>query len=197
MSFSNAAIRPDKAALRFEALTRRDALSEAPRAEAAQAIAARSFPLPLRPGLVVSGYAPIRSEIDPTPLMQVLAAQGARLALPAIIGPDQPLQFRGWTPGDAMVRGQLGIMEPPPEAPQLMPDIVLVPLAAFDRAGHRVGYGAGHYDRSLEQLKAHKPVLAIGLAFAVQEIDAVPAAAHDARLDLVLTEREAIDFRSF
>jgi 5-formyltetrahydrofolate cyclo-ligase len=78
----------------------------------------------------------------------------------------------------------------------VVPDVLLVPLAAFDALGHRIGYGAGHYDRSLAQLRAKKPVLAVGLAFSVQEIPAVPAAAHDARLDLVLTEQDLMDFRS-
>jgi 5-formyltetrahydrofolate cyclo-ligase len=88
-------------------------------------------------------------------------------------------------------------MEPSPQSEVVEPDVVLVPLAAFDRAGHRIGYGAGHYDRTLAQLRASKPVVAIGLAFAVQEIEAVPALPHDVGLDYVLTEDRTIDFRSF
>jgi 5-formyltetrahydrofolate cyclo-ligase len=113
-----------------------------------------------------------------------------------VVGRDQPLTFRAWTPDAQLLRGQLGIMQPSPESAVVEPDILLVPLAAFDRAGHRIGYGAGHYDRSLVRLRASKPILAVGLAFAVQEIDAVPALAHDVRLDLVLTESGTIDFRS-
>ena len=93
-------------------------------------------------------------------------------------------------------RGQLGIMEPSPQSAVVEPDIVLVPLAAFDRVGHRIGYGAGHYDRTLEQLRTAKPIVAIGLAFAVQEIEAIPALSHDVRLDYMLTDIRTIDFRS-
>jgi 5-formyltetrahydrofolate cyclo-ligase len=191
-----AALNSAKTSLRTSALLRRDALSAAERAAAAQVIAARALPLAIAPGGVVAGYHPIRSEVDPLPLMQALAAQGAVLALPAIVGPDHALTFRAFEPGDELVRGQLGILEPSPAAPVVVPDILLVPLAAFDALGHRIGYGAGHYDRSLAQLRARKPVLAVGLAFSVQEIPAVPAAAHDARLDLVLTEQDLMDFRS-
>jgi 5-formyltetrahydrofolate cyclo-ligase len=87
-------------------------------------------------------------------------------------------------------------MEPSPQSAVVAPDIVLVPLAAFDRAGHRIGYGAGHYDRSLRQLRALKPIVAIGLAFAVQETTTIPTLPHDVRLDYVLTEARIIDFRS-
>jgi 5-formyltetrahydrofolate cyclo-ligase len=186
----------DKSTLRSAALARRAALSSEHRAAAAQAIAVRAFPIPVEPGAIVAGYSPIRSEIDPIPLMQALAAQGARLALPVIIARDEPLMFRVWSPTDDLVRGSLGIPEPRPEAPQLMPDIVLVPLAAFDRSGHRIGYGAGHYDRTFAQLRAIKPFIAVGLAFEVQEIEAIPMQPHDVALDYVLTEARVIDFRS-
>ncbi|MEH2479322.1 5-formyltetrahydrofolate cyclo-ligase [Nitrobacteraceae bacterium AZCC 2146] len=186
----------DKPTLRIAALERRAALSSEHRAAAAQAIAARAFPVSIAPGAIVAGYQPIRSEFDPVPLMQALAAQGAQLALPVIIARDEPLMFRVWSPADDLVRGSLGILEPPPEAPQLMPDIVLVPLAAFDRAGHRIGYGAGHYDRTFEQLRAAKPFIAVGVAFDVQEIEAIPMQPHDVKLDYVLTEARTIDFRS-
>jgi len=182
--------------LRAAALARRDALSSDHRAAAAQALAARGLPVAITPGMVVSGYWPIRSELDPTPLLRALAAQGAQLALPGIIARDRPLQFRAWSPGDALARGPLGILEPPPEATEIIPDILLVPLAAFDRFGHRIGYGAGHYDRSLALLRAAKNIVAIGVAFAAQEIDAVPAQPHDAALDYVLTETQMFDCRS-
>jgi 5-formyltetrahydrofolate cyclo-ligase len=145
---------------------------------------------------VVAGYSPIRSEIDPLPLMRGLAAQRAQLALPLIVARDQPLQFRVWAPGNALRRGPLGILEPPFDAGEIIPDILLVPLAAFDRAGHRIGYGAGHYDRTLAQLRAARKITAIGLAFAAQEIPYAAGSARDARLDLVLTENETIEFRS-
>ena len=100
-----------------------------------------------------------------------------------------------WNFGDPLVSGVWGIREPPPEAAEVYPDILIVPLLAFDRFGHRVGYGAGYYDMTIARLRAMKPVTAIGLAFAAQEIDQVPATPRDAALDLVLTERDIIDLR--
>jgi 5-formyltetrahydrofolate cyclo-ligase len=182
--------------LRTAALARRDALSSTQRAIAAQAIATRGLPIEIIPGTVVAGYSPIRSEIDPTPLMRRLADQGAQLALPVITARDQPLKFRAWSPADELRRGALGILEPMPDAIEIIPDIVLVPLAAFDRAGHRIGYGAGYYDRTLEQLCTFRPVAPIGLGFAVQEIGHIPALAHDVALEYVLTEAQTFDFRS-
>jgi 5-formyltetrahydrofolate cyclo-ligase len=186
----------EKEILRVAALARRDALSVQQRASAALAIAAQMPPLAITPSTIVAGYAPIRSEIDPVHLMQKLAARGAQLALPAISARNASLVFRLWTPGDELVRGQFGISEPPATALEVIPDIVLVPLAAFDRAGHRVGYGGGYYDRTFARLRPVKPVTAIGLAFAVQEIPQVPALSHDVRLDYVLTETDLFDFRS-
>ncbi|MDB5581583.1 MAG: putative antifreeze protein, partial [Bradyrhizobium sp.] len=107
---------PTKSTLRIAALARRAELSGSARRAAAQAVAARPFPIPIPPGAIVAGYSPIRSEFDPVPLMQALAAQGARLALPVIIAHDAPLMFRVWSPADALVAGSLGILEPPPEA---------------------------------------------------------------------------------
>jgi 5-formyltetrahydrofolate cyclo-ligase len=182
--------------LRAAALARRQALSTDARAAAAAAIAARALPFELATGAVVAGYAPIRGEIDPFPLMQALAAGGARLALPVVTGQGRPLQFREWSPGDALLRSPLGILEPPPTAPETTPDVVLAPLAAFDGRGHRIGYGAGHYDRTLEALRAQRPVIAVGLAFAVQQIETVPAAGHDVALDYVITEQDTLIFRS-
>jgi 5-formyltetrahydrofolate cyclo-ligase len=187
---------PSKADLRTAALARRDALSDEQRNAAAQAIAKRGLPLPVKPGIIVAGYSPIRSEIDPTPLMQTLAAQGAQLALPAVTARGKSLVFRAWTAGDRLMLGSLGILEPSPAAAELVPDILLVPLAAFDRAGHRIGYGAGHYDVTLAHLRKAKAVIAIGVAFAVQEIKAVPTQPHDMALDVVLTETRSFDFRS-
>jgi 5-formyltetrahydrofolate cyclo-ligase len=185
-----------KATLRATALAVRDALSSEHRAAAARAIAQRGLPFEIPLGTIVAGYSPIRSEIDPVPLMRQLVVRGAQLALPAIITGDQPLKFRAWSPGDRLRRGRLGILEPSAEAKEVIPDMLLVPLAAFDRSGHRIGYGAGHYDRTLEQLRRIKAVTAIGVAFAVQEVEAVPALLHDAALDYVLTETRVLDFRS-
>jgi 5-formyltetrahydrofolate cyclo-ligase len=182
--------------LRTAALARRGALNAEARVHAAQVIAARAFPVEIVGGTVLSGYWPIKNEIDPMPLMRHLAARGAQLALPVMTGRDRPLIFRAWNAEAQLLRGQLGIMEPSPQSEVVEPDILLVPLAAFDRAGHRIGYGAGHYDRTLTQLRTSKLILAIGLAFAMQEIEAIPVLPHDVRLDYVLTEDRTIDFRS-
>jgi len=193
---SPASLETQKATLRATALAARDALSSERRAAAAQSIALRGLPFEIAPGAVVAGYSPIRSEIDPMPLMRKLAAPGMRLALPAIVAGDRLLKFRAWCPGDRLRRGRLGILEPSADAEEAIPDIMLVPLAAFDRSGHRIGYGAGHYDRTLEQLRKLKAIAAVGIAAAVQEVEAVPALLHDAVLDYVLTETQVLDFRS-
>jgi len=185
-----------KASLRTAALAARDALSDEQRAAAAQTVAERALPFEIAPGTVVSGYAPIRSEIDPTPLMRRIVALGGRLALPTVTARGQALTFRAWSPNDKMVLGPLGIPEPSPAAPELVPDVMLVPLAAFDRLGHRIGYGAGHYDYTFAHLRKMKAVRGVGVAFAVQQIKAVPALAHDVALDYVLTETKTFDFRS-
>jgi 5-formyltetrahydrofolate cyclo-ligase len=187
---------PSKGDLRTAALARRDALGDEHRNAAAQAIAARRLPVEIKPGIIVAGYSPIRSEIDPVALMRALAARGARLALPAVMACGKSLAFRAWSPGDRLMLGPLGILEPSPAAAELSPDVMLVPLAAFDRAGHRIGYGAGHYDVTLAHLRKVKVITAIGIAFAVQEIKAVPMQPHDVALDYVLTEKRTFDFRS-
>jgi 5-formyltetrahydrofolate cyclo-ligase len=185
-----------KADLRTAALAARDALSGEHRARAAQAIASRGLPVEILPGAVVAGYSPIRSEIDPAPLMRKLAAEGAQLALPVVTARGQSLRFRVWSPDHRLLRGPLGILEPSPAAAEIIPEIVLVPLAAFDRLGHRIGYGAGHYDRTLQQLRKSRDITSIGLAFAAQAVEAVPALQHDVALDYVLTETQVLDFRS-
>jgi 5-formyltetrahydrofolate cyclo-ligase len=185
-----------KAELRTAALAKRDALSDKQRAAAAKAVAKRGLPFEIAAGSIVSGYSPIRSEIDPVPLMRALAEQGARLALPAVMARGKSLAFRAWSPNDRLMLGPLGILEPSPAAAEVVPDFMLVPLAAFDRLGHRIGYGAGHYDYTLAHLRKAKAIAAIGLAFAAQEIESVPALSHDVALDYVLTEKQIFDFRS-
>jgi len=184
-----------KAALRRESTARRDAVPAEARSAAAEAIAAVAHPLKITPGAIVSGYMPLGSEINPLPLMQKLSAAGARLALPRIVGRGSPLSMRLWEFGAALDRGQWGIREPKADAPEVDPDVLLVPLLAFDRAGYRIGYGAGYYDKTIKRLREVKPVTAIGIAFAAQEVAKVPTTPRDERLDLVLTEREAIDVR--
>ena len=185
-----------KAELRTAALAKRDALSDKQRAAAAKAVAKRGLPFEIAAGSIVSGYSPIRSEIDPVPLMRALAEQGVRLALPAVMARGKSLAFRAWSPNDRLMLGPLGILEPSPAAAEVVPDLMLVPLAAFDRLGHRIGYGAGHYDYTLAHLRKAKAIAAIGLAFAAQEIESVPALSHDVALDYVLTEKQIFDFRS-
>jgi 5-formyltetrahydrofolate cyclo-ligase len=184
-----------KLELRRAALARRDALAPEVRAAAAQALASRPLPVDIRPGTVVAGFSAIRSEIDPTKLMRRVAEAGAQLALPAVLGRGRPLAFRAWAPGEPLRAGIWGIREPAAAAPEVLPDVIFVPLVAFDRAGHRIGYGAGYYDLTLAALRAVKSIVAVGLGFAAQEIQAVPATERDAKLDLVLTEHELIDCR--
>ncbi len=184
-----------KTELRSEAAARRDALPAETRKAAAEAIAARAFPLPITSGAIVAGFMPLKSEINPLPLMKALVAAGARLALPKIAGRGKPLIMRAWPWGAPLDAGQWGIREPKADAAEVDPDILLVPLLAFDRNGHRIGYGAGYYDMTIARLRSLKKVTAVGIAFAMQEVPAVPATERDERLDLVLTEREAIEIK--
>jgi 5-formyltetrahydrofolate cyclo-ligase len=184
-----------KKTIRRDAVARRDALPAAERAKAADSIAARPFPIAIKPGTIVSGFSSLKSEINPVPLMRALADQGAQLALPVVAGKGKPLIMRAWSFGEPLDSGVWGIREPKPEAPEVAPDILIVPLLAFDRSGNRIGYGAGYYDLTIGKLRAMKPTVAVGIAFAAQQIDAVPVTPRDARLDLVLTEREIIDLR--
>jgi len=143
--------------------------------------------LPLAANSVVSGFSAIRDEIDPAGLLGRLHGEGHRLCLPVMEGKGKPLVFRAWAPGDAMGKVQWGIAEPLPDKPLLEPDVVLVPLLAFDAAGYRLGYGGGFYDRTLARLRALKPVLAVGIAYDELKVDAVPHQSYDQPLDWVLT----------
>ncbi len=176
-----------KAALRAEALARRAALDDLTRQKAADRLAAAVDALAIAPGAVVSGFVPVRGEIDVMPLLAALAARGHPLALPVVMGPTE-LVFRRWRPGAALEAAGFGLLHPPPEAGAVDPDVLLVPLAAFDRRGHRIGYGRGYYDRALARLDAAGRRRAIGVAFAVQEVPAVPDEPHDRRLDALLTD---------
>ena len=189
-------IAAEKKRIRLTSIALRDALSRDARQDAAEAIAARPFPLKVGVGTVVSGFMPMKSEINPLPLLRRLEEMGARIALPVIAGRGKPLVMRQWSFGAPLIAGVWGIREPKPEAPQLEPDILLVPLLAFDRAGYRLGYGGGYYDMTITALRAKKEVTAIGVAFAAQEVAQVPRTERDARLDLVLTEHEVIDLRN-
>ena len=132
----------------------------------------------------LAGYMPMRTEIDPLPAM---AAHPGAVGVPVIMGRAQPLRFRAWGPGAAMVEGEFGAFIPA-EGPWVEPEVLIVPLLAFDARGFRLGYGGGFYDRTLQGLRAKRPTLAVGFAFAAQEVDAVPIEATDQRLDAIVTE---------
>ena len=141
--------------------------------------------LPITP--VVSGFSAIRDEINPLPLMLKLYLAGSRLALPAMLGKGKPLLMRAWAPGEPLAETTWGIQEPLGDAAVLEPDVVLVPLLAFDLTGYRLGYGGGFYDRTLAGLRAKKTIVAVGLAYDEQKVDAVPHESYDQPLDWVLT----------
>lgn len=175
----------EKAAARKAALARRKAAHcpEADQAGVANLLAAL---LPHK-GKVIAGYMPIRSEIDPLPAMAAMAAWGP-VAVPVIKGAGKPLAFRQWQPGAPMVPGPFGA-EVPAEGAWLTPEVLIVPLVAFTRAGARLGYGGGFYDRTLEALRARGPVTAIGYAYGAQEAEALPQEPTDEPLDLIVTDR--------
>jgi 5-formyltetrahydrofolate cyclo-ligase len=139
------------------------------------------------PGLVVSGYMPISTEIDPLPAMGALHAAGARVAVPVIAGARLPLDFREWSPGCRLIEGPFKALIPE-TGDWLTPDTLIVPLVAFDAGLNRLGYGGGFYDRTLERLRAGGPVRAIGFAFAAQQMPEIPAEPTDQRLDALVTE---------
>ena len=184
-----------KARLRVEARSRRAAAFAAGAAAAAQAIARRFLEsVPRRAGGAIAGYWPVRDEVDPRPLLTALAGFGHPIGLPAVVARGGELAFRRWpfaAPVALPPAGAYGIPAPPADVPAIVPDLLLVPLLAFDRRGRRLGYGGGYYDRTLAALR-RGPVLAVGLAFAAQEVAAVPVAAGDEPLDWVVTEAEAI-----
>ncbi|MGH6815945.1 MAG: 5-formyltetrahydrofolate cyclo-ligase [Hyphomicrobiaceae bacterium] len=136
---------------------------------------------------IVSGFLPIGDEIDPMPLMRRLAMQGRCLCLPVLQGKGKTLLFRAWRPGDPLAERLWGIREPLPEQPIRAPDILLVPLLAFDAQGYRLGYGGGYYDRTLRALRAQKRIVAVGVSFDEQRLFTVPHLDYDERLDWVLT----------
>lgn len=179
---------PTKAELRADVLTRRAALAPDARSAAARAAATHAAGLPFAPGLVIAGYFPIGDEIDPGPLLRALSGRGHPLALPVLV--DRiTIEFRRWAPGDPLVPAGFGTMGPPAGADVVDPQGLIVPLVGFDAAGNRLGWGKGHYDRAIARLSARHPLITVGLAFAVQELAAVPAEPHDRRLDMILTER--------
>lgn len=182
----------DKARLRAGALDRRNGLGPDLRKLHSIAIAERAWPIiaAAHPS-AVAAFISIGSECDPSRLIRRTRWIGADVLLPVVLG--RGLIFRSWPKGAALNKGPFATREPGPECPAGTPDVMLVPLAGFDRAGNRIGYGKGHYDGGIATLhrEGHRPLL-VGLAFSVQEVDAVPAEPHDVRLDWIVTEREAI-----
>lgn len=144
-----------------------------------------------RAGQVVSLFLSIGSEVSLVPLMRRLERLGVVVVLPCVVAPATPLVFRRWKEGDPLVTEKFGTKAPAPEAEAFDPDILIVPMLAFDRAGYRLGYGGGFYDRSLEGLRKHKQVTAAGVAYSAQEMDVVPRGKFDQPLDWVITEAEA------
>lgn len=179
-----------KKRLRADALARRDALAPQWRIERSLEMAeAAADGIPVEPGTVVSGFWPMRSEVDVRPMMFAFMERGARLCLPAILD-RQTIVFRELQRGAPLVDMGFGTAGPGPEAEVLEPSLMLVPLAAFDARGHRIGYGAGYYDRAIARLRAkgRAPRL-VGIAFDCQEVARVPDEPHDVVIPAILTER--------
>lgn len=179
-----------KAALRAQMLARRKtAFGVGDAAPAVQRLLRLLAPERGRP---VAGYMPMRSEIDPLPAMAALGLE-APVGVPVIPGKGVPLVFHRWSPEAEMIDGPFGARVPR-AATEMVPEVLIVPLVGFDRRGNRLGYGGGYYDRTLERLRARGPVLAVGYAWAAQELDALPVEATDQRLDAVVTEAETLVF---
>ena len=176
-----------KARLRLDARRVRQAADPQGAGEAAAA----HFPAALTGPGVVAAYWPLGGEFDPLPLIERLRASGAEIALPRIADRSGQPRFLAWPPRGDLSPDAFGVMAPPADQLEVRPRLILTPLLAFDRLGGRLGQGGGHYDRILARLQP-LGVVAVGLAYAVQELEAVPRGAHDMRLDWVITEREAI-----
>jgi 5-formyltetrahydrofolate cyclo-ligase len=180
----------EKAEARKAAAKVRKAAHDVVQVEAPLMLASHRFPLqPTLSCKVVSAFFPYMSEIDTRPLLGKLAGDGWTTCLPIVIALGQPLIFRRWMPGQPTVPGKWDIPQPTDDAERVEPDVLLVPMMAFDKQGYRLGYGGGFYDRTLETLRAKKTITAIGVAYAAQEVDSVAHDSHDQILDYVLTEK--------
>lgn len=181
----------DKNDFRQLAFQRRMALEDAVRAEWSTQMTARfldSVDLP-PPGSVISGYVPVNNEIDVIPLMTILVERGYRCAVPYNMEREQILYFLEWTPQTVLQRGLYNIPQPDPDkAEALRPDLLIVPLVAFDPAGHRMGYGSGYFDRTFAHLKSIQTFRAVGVGFEIQKYDEVPIDRYDYTLDGIVTE---------
>ena len=175
-----------KAAQARRAARDRDTDGRAPEAVKANFLAH----IKLAPNAVVGGYWPIGTEIDVRPLLEALDARGHTCSLPVVHG-GRPLTFHRWRPNDQLVRGVFDIQVPDHHTPTVDPDVFLAPLLAFDAKGNRIGYGGGYYDRTIPALRAKKPLLVVGIAYAAQEVERVPTDKFDQRLDWIVTEKAA------
>ncbi len=179
---------PSKELIRKQAAERRAALTSRI-AELSQALAQQFLAqVPVPQNAVVSSYWAIGDEADPQFLERELRRRGHRIVMPRVAGRNQPLDFHLWEDGVKLVRGGFGLSEPSRDWPKLDPDVLIVPLLAFDGAGYRVGYGAGYYDRTIRGLRMAKSTTAAGFAFAIQEFPELPHLAHDEKLDWIVTE---------
>lgn len=184
---SEAHLEEQKARLRQEAFSRRAALGPSDRADASKAAASVFLEgVPLVSGQVVALYWPIRDEIDCKPLLTRLVDSGQPVCLPVVLGEDMPLELRLWEDGQPLYPSGFGTLAPSETAPVVVPDIVVIPLLAFDAQGTRLGYGRGYYDRTLAAMTS-KPLL-VGYAFDAQEVETIPRLAHDLPLDILVTE---------
>jgi 5-formyltetrahydrofolate cyclo-ligase len=182
--------------MRRAMLTRRRGVHAARGPTAAAELRARVLAALPEKSQIVAGYWPLGDELDCRPALAGLCAQGCTVALPVVAGQGMVLIFRRWIESEAMEQGPFGTWHPNTRAPVVEPDVLLLPLIAFDRRGHRLGYGAGYYDRTVSALRRQRSVLTIGLAYDEQEVDEVPAAAHDQVMDGIITDRRTLWFRA-
>ncbi len=181
---------PTKSALRQSFLERRLQMLPNDRANASQAIFEAFFKnVQMTNNAIVAGYWPIKAEVDVMLILRELLGKGHRCALPHVASESAPLLFRHWDEKTKMVTGKLGIHEPATGSATLIPDIMLVPLLAFDTKGHRLGYGAGFYDRTIARLKKQKSVRTIGLAYEMQMYGEIPKGENDVKIDMIITDR--------
>jgi 5-formyltetrahydrofolate cyclo-ligase len=182
-----------KKTARTEATANRKLLHAKFASSAPLQLAAQVFPVAANGDFrCVSAFFPYQSEIDTRPLLGRLAGEGWTSALPIIVDKQMPLIFGRWYPGEPTALGMWDIPQPTDRAPLVVPDVLLVPMLAFDRKGNRLGYGGGYYDRTIAQLRAKKKIVTIGVAYAGQEVDSVPHDAQDQQVDFIMTEREVI-----
>ncbi|MBC8036099.1 MAG: 5-formyltetrahydrofolate cyclo-ligase [Rhizobiales bacterium] len=176
---------------RGEASKCRAAGHELLHATAKHELAQRGLPFASAPlQSVISGFFPYKSEISTLPLLTRLRGDGWRLAMPVVMGEGLPLTFRLWAPGEPTVSGIWNIPVPADTSPEVLPDVLMVPMLAFDSKGYRLGYGGGFYDRTLVKLRALKPIVAIGVAYSCQQVEEVPRGPFDQPLDYIMTEKD-------